>query len=89
MSTNKAATVITDDHPQVGTGSDRNRSAVGSLMAYSKGLLSRQEAVRRLGLRDYADLLVALGDAGLSMPLAPADEIGRQAGTFAKLWKMG
>lgn len=59
------------------------------LLAYSKGLLSSREAVRRLGLRDYADLLVALGDANLPMPLPTAQEIEEQAATFAKLWKMG
>lgn len=60
-----------------------------TLLAYSRGLLSRREAIRRLGLRDSADLLVALGDAGLSMPLPPADELENQAATFVKLWKMG
>lgn len=41
------------------------------LMAYSQGRLSRADAIRLLGLRDYADLLVALGDADLPMPLPP------------------
>ncbi|ANL74246.1 hypothetical protein AMC83_PA00019 (plasmid) [Rhizobium phaseoli] len=59
------------------------------LLAYSNGLLSKQEAIRRLGLRDSAALLVALGDANLPMPLPPAQEIEKQAATFAKLWKMG
>jgi hypothetical protein len=59
------------------------------LLAYSKGLLSRREAVRRLGLRDYASLLVALGDADLPLPLPPAHELEEQAATFVKLWRMG
>lgn len=59
------------------------------LLAYSKGLLSQREAVRRLGLRDSADLLVALSDAGLPMPMPPDDEIEEQAATFAQLWNMG
>ena len=59
------------------------------LLAYSKGLLSRCEAIRRLGLRDSGDLLVALGDAGLPMPLPPAQDIEEQAATFVTLWKMG
>jgi HD-like signal output (HDOD) protein len=61
----------------------------GPLLAYSRGLMSRREAIRRLGLRDSADLLVALGDAGLSMPLPPANDLEDQAATFVKLWKMG
>ncbi|CAN7327770.1 hypothetical protein LJR231_001788 [Phyllobacterium sp. LjRoot231] len=60
-----------------------------ALTAYSKGLLSRREAIRRLGLRDSADLLVALGDANLPMPLPPEHEIASQAATFVKLWRMG
>ena len=39
------------------------------LLAYSQGRLVRSEAIRLLGLRDYAELLVALGDADLPMPL--------------------
>lgn len=61
----------------------------GPLLAYSRGLLSREHAIRQTGLRDYAELLVALGDAGLSLPLPPEDEIDRQAADFVKLWKMG
>jgi len=40
-----------------------------------------------LGLRDYAELLVALGDADLPMPTAPPHEIENQATIFAKLWR--
>jgi plasmid stability protein len=57
------------------------------LLAYSQGRLARNEAIRLLGLRDYAALLVALGDADLPMPLPPPHEIENQAVTFAKLWK--
>jgi hypothetical protein len=49
--------------------------------------LARQEAIRFLGLRDYAELLVALGDADLPMPLPAHQEIERQVATFAKLWQ--
>lgn len=59
------------------------------LLAYSQGLISQREAVRRLGLRDSADLLVALGDAGLPLPLPPEEELKEQATTFGQLWKMG
>ena len=48
-----------------------------------------REAIRRLGLRDSGDLLVALGDAGLPMPIPPAQDIEEQAATFVTLWKMG
>lgn len=57
------------------------------LLAYSQGRLARNEAIRLLGLRDYAALLVALGDADLPMPLPAAHDIENQAVTLAKLWR--
>lgn len=45
----------------------------------SRGELSRRLAAEKLGLRDTADLLVALGDAGLPMPQPPEDEVKEQA----------
>jgi len=71
------------------TEPEREISDGDPLLAYSKWLLSRREAVRRLGLRDCADLLVALGYADLPMPLPPAHEIENQAATFAKLCRAG
>ena len=82
-------TAIVREHFEAITEPDKEPVEDDPLLAYSKGLLSRREAVRRLGLRDYADLLVALGDAELPMPLPPAHEIENQAATFAKLWRMG
>jgi hypothetical protein len=57
------------------------------LAAYSQGRLARSDAIRLLGLRDYAALLVALGDADLPMPLPSPDEVDDQAATFVNLWK--
>ncbi|MDM9625425.1 hypothetical protein QTL95_05935 [Rhizobium sp. S152] len=82
-------TAIVREHFEAITEPERDISEEDPLLAYSKGLLSRREAVRRLGLRDYADLLVALGDADLPMPLSPVHEIENQAATFARLWRMG
>lgn len=82
-------TAIVREHFEAITEPDRELADDDPLLAYSKGLLSRRDAVKRLGLRDYADLLVALGDADLPMPLAPAHDIENQAATFARLWRMG
>ena len=82
-------TAIVREHFEAITEPDREPADDDPLLAYSKGLLSRRDAVKRLGLRDYADLLVALGDADLPMPLAPAHDIENQAATFARLWRMG
>jgi hypothetical protein len=58
-----------------------------ALLEYSVGRLSRGEAIRLLGIRDYASLLVALGDAELSMPSRSKAEIEEEAETFVRLWE--
>jgi plasmid stability protein len=58
-----------------------------ALEAYSKGLLDRGDAIRALGLRDHADLLVALGAAGLPMPMPPPNVVDNQATNFERIWK--
>lgn len=82
-------TAIVREHFEAITDPGKSPIEDDPLLAYSKGLLSRREAIQRLGLRDYAELLVALGDADLPLPLPPAHEIENQATTFAKLWRMG
>ncbi|MGW9333503.1 hypothetical protein [Bosea sp. NPDC055594] len=59
----------------------------GDLEAFSKGRMSRSEAIHRLGLRDYAELLVALGDEGLPIPMPREVELEAQAAVFEQLWK--
>lgn len=61
-------------------------SAFDPLVAFSGGRIARDEAIRLLGLRDYAELLIALGDADLPMPLPTPEEIEAQASTFVMLW---
>lgn len=80
-------TAIIRSHLEAVTSSGENPIADDALLAYSQGQLARGEAIRMLGLRDYAELLVALGDADLPLPLAPPHEIENQAAIFAKLWK--
>ncbi len=57
------------------------------LLAYSNGRIGQRDAVQALGLRDSAELLVALGDKNLPMPMPPADELARQVDTFVKMMK--
>ena len=61
------------------------RAAV--LTQYSERKLSARVAAKLLGLRDSADLLVALGDAGLPMPQPPAEQVKEQAATFTALFR--
>lgn len=61
---------------------------IAVLRAYSKGRISRRDAVRSLGFRDDTGLLVALGDVDLPMPFPPEDEVERQAAFFVDLWRL-
>jgi hypothetical protein len=56
------------------------------LVMFSRGLLTKNQAIEKSGLRDYAELLVAMGDADLPLPALPVEEIERQAALFAHLW---
>lgn len=80
-------TAIVREHLATVTSEGADPIALDPLAAYSRGLLARNEAIRLLGLRDYTELLVALGDADLPMPSPPPHEIENQAAMFAKLWR--
>jgi len=49
-------------------------------------MIGRDEAIRVAGVRDYADLLMALGNAGLSPPRPPEHQIENEADTFVRIW---
>lgn len=57
------------------------------LVRFSRGEISRQEACEALGLRDYAQLLVALGAANLALPQRPDAEVEAMADTFVRIWE--
>jgi hypothetical protein len=78
-------TAIVREHLIAITSDPSDAITSDPLVSYSRGLLAREEAVRLLGLRDYTELLVALGDADLPMPMRSHD-IENQAATFVKLW---
>jgi plasmid stability protein len=80
-------TAIVREHLEAITSPGADPITDDPLLAFSQGRLARNEAIRLLGLRDYAQLLVALGDADLPMPQPPPHDIENQAVTFAKLWK--
>lgn len=56
------------------------------LKDYSEGRIATKTAVSALGMRSSADLLVALGDAGLLIPMPPEEEIETQANLIAGIW---
>lgn len=82
-------TAIVREHLETVTREGAAPVAPDPLVAYSRGLLSRADAIRALGLRDHAALLVALGDADLPMPMPPRHEVENQATVFARLWRQG
>lgn len=55
------------------------------LVQFSRNWLTKEQAVEATGSRDYAQLLVAMGDADLPLPTLAQAEIETQAETFAKL----
>jgi hypothetical protein len=58
-----------------------------TLVLFSKGLITKEEAIEKLGLHDYAELLVALGDADLPLFSLPHEEIEKQANLLADILK--
>ena len=78
-------TAIVRGHLEAVTA-EPDRTAEDTLQAYAKGMIGRDEAIRRTDVRDYADLLVALGNAGLSPPRPPQHQIENEAATFARIW---
>jgi plasmid stability protein len=80
-------TAIVRDHLEAVTVDDKLGAAEDPLMAFSQGRMTKEQAVKDLGLRDYAELLVRLGEADLPLPGLPAHEIQNQATTFARIWR--
>lgn len=76
--------VIADMDAIIASGDLSNREV---LEQYSAGMMSARVACAKLDLRNSADLLVALGNAGLPMPQSPEAEVKAQAVTFARLFK--
>lgn len=80
-------TAIVREHLETVTGGAPPEAKDDPLLAFSKGKLSKELAIRALGLRDYAELLLALGEADLPLPALPPHEIDNQAALFASLWR--
>jgi hypothetical protein len=80
-------TAIIREHLETKTAEKGENRADDPLRPFSDGRLTKDQAVKALGLRDYAELLVAVGDAGLELPMLPAHEIENQAARFAEIWR--
>src|SRR3546814_19816821 len=80
-------TAIVREHLEAVTSDDVDPITDDQLLAYSQGRLARNEAFRLLGLRDYAELRVALRNADLKMPPASPPDVCKQTRAFTKLWE--
>lgn len=80
-------TAIIRDHLEAVTASRPAEEVPDVLAGFARGLVSRENALSALGLRDYADLLVVLGDHDLVPPRPSEHEIENQAVAFERLWK--
>lgn len=78
-------TALVRDHLVKVTGFAPNDDANDPLVAFSKGTIDKAEAIERAGLRDYAELLVALGDRGLELPSLPPHEVQEMTENFLRL----
>jgi len=64
----------------------RDATGIDALRNYSEGRLSRGEAIQMLRIRDYAGLLVALGDAGFPSPPNSQAVVDADNNAFDIIW---
>jgi hypothetical protein len=57
------------------------------LRAFSLGAMTKDEAVQKFGLRDYAELLVVLGAFCVPLPRLPDADIERVVDEFLSIWR--
>lgn len=79
-------TRLIQTHLEAITGAP-DEGAPSALELYASGRMSSRDACRALNLRDGAELLLALGRAGLQPPMPPAHVVEEQAEAFARIWR--
>ena len=75
-----------DEEPGPADGASPLGEPPEAAKAFAANSITSREALTRLGLRDYAELLVLLGDFGLAPPRPNDREVEEQAGTFERVW---
>ena len=58
------------------------------LAAFSNGRMAKEAVIEALGLRDYAQLLLALGQRGLPLPQLPEHEVEAMADNFVRIHQL-
>jgi len=59
------------------------------LVAFSEGRMTKEAAIKATGVRDYAQLLLSLGERNLPMPRLPGHEVEAMADTLVRLYQQG
>jgi prevent-host-death family protein len=54
---------------------------------FCAGKISKEQAVRMMGMRDYSDLLIEIGERGLQLPKLPENEIIAMKNVFLNILK--
>jgi hypothetical protein len=78
-------TALVRDHLEKVTGYRSNDGANDPLAAFSRGEIDKALAIEQAGLRDYAELLIALGDRGLDLPRIPPHELNAMTENFVRI----
>jgi Family of unknown function (DUF6364) len=79
-------TALVREHLERVTGYREERERANDpLVACSEGRMAKETAIRALGLRDYAQLLVSLGERNLPLPKLRAHELETMTDTFVGL----
>jgi hypothetical protein len=81
-------TTIVRQHLERVTGYTSKSDEDDPLVAFSKGLITKGKAIEQAGLRDYAELLVVLGERNLDLPRLPPHEEREMTDTFLRLWNV-
>jgi len=66
---------------------DAAKARTEALLKFSRGLLTKEQTIDAVGVRDYAELLPMLGDANIPLPSLPPEELDRQVETFVDLFR--
>ncbi|WP_340123720.1 hypothetical protein [Methylobacter svalbardensis] len=66
---------------------DAAKARTEALLKFSRGLLTKEQTINAVGVRDYAELLPMLGDANIPLPSLPQEELDRQVETFVDLFR--
>lgn len=66
---------------------DAAKARTEALLKFSRGLLTKEQTINAVGVRDYAELLPMLGDAHIPLPSLPEEELDKQVEMFVDIFR--